>query len=420
MKVELMEYGLIGEVLGHSFSKQIHQQLADYDYECKPLSKDAFKIFMMKKDFKAINVTIPYKQAVLPYLDEIDEEAKAIGAVNTIVNKQGRLIGHNSDYLGFIYLVNKHNIILKDKKVVVLGNGGAAQAIKASLTYFKAREVICVKRHQSAETITYDELYAKHLNAQIIINTSPQGMYPNNEATVLDITLFPQCVGVIDIIYNPLKTSLVQSAEDQGIQAVGGLEMLVAQGFYAAEFFLNRKLDATRIDEIYHQTLKDKSNIVLIGMPSSGKTTIGRQLATLLNKKFVDSDEEIVKQINMSISDYFKQFGEASFRKIEKEVCNRLSKENNLIIATGGGIIKDKQNIFHLKQNGFIIYLKRDTNQLLVDSSRPLSTDSEAIKTMAQERHPIYVASAHAIIDNNGSITDACKQIIQIYQKQQI
>ncbi|MEF9961437.1 MAG: shikimate kinase [Erysipelotrichaceae bacterium] len=415
-----MEYGLIGEKLGHSFSKQIHQQLADYDYELLALNHEAFKTFMIHKDFKAINVTIPYKQAVLPYLDEIDEQAKAIGAVNTIVNDQGRLIGHNSDYLGFIYLLDKHNIIIQHKKVIVLGNGGAAQAVKAACKHLNVGQLLCVKKHLSDETITYEELYEKHQDAQIIINTSPVGMYPNNQEQVIDLSLFHQCVQVIDIIYNPLRTILVQAAIDQGIDAIGGLEMLVAQGFYAAEFFLNQKLAIQRIDEIYHQTLRDKSNIVLIGMPSCGKTTIGKKCAALLNKTFVDTDEEIIKEINMSIKDYFEQFEEASFRKIECKVCERLSKENNLVIATGGGIIKDATNIFHLKQNGLLLYIKREPSKLLIDPSRPLSKDRQAIMTMYHQRHPSYLKSAHEIITNDGTLEDACNQIIKLYENRQI
>lgn len=246
-----MEYGLIGEKLGHSFSKEIHEQLADYQYDLTPLSKEEFKPFMEKHDFKAINVTIPYKQDVIPYLDEIDENASKIGAVNTIVNKDGKLYGHNTDFWGFLYMCKKHNVNMEGKKVIVLGNGGASKAICAVVNYLKAATLIIVDIVMAPGVISYDECLAKHTDADIIINTSPVGMFPKVDASPLDLTPFKKCVAVLDVIYNPLTTKLTSQAKSLGMTAVNGLEMLVAQAKYAVEFFLDKKIDDSVIDPIY-------------------------------------------------------------------------------------------------------------------------------------------------------------------------
>jgi shikimate dehydrogenase len=252
-----MEYGLIGEKLGHSFSKIIHEKLADYIYEITPLTKEEFKPFMEARNYKAINVTIPYKKEVLPYLDEIDDHAKRIGAVNTIVHKNGKLIGHNTDFSGFLYMVQHNNINLTGKKIVVLGNGGAANAVFAVLDYLKAKEVIIVKTNPGEGVITYEECYEHHTDAQVIINTSPVGMFPKIEDRPADISLFPKCKAVLDLIYNPLKTQLLLQAETLGITQVNGLEMLVAQAKYAVEFFLEKEISDSKIDEIYQELLAE-------------------------------------------------------------------------------------------------------------------------------------------------------------------
>ena len=254
-----MEYGLIGEKLGHSYSKEIHEQLADYTYDLHPVSKEAFDTFMTEHDFKAINVTIPYKQDVIPYLDDIDEHAKAIGAVNTIVNKNGRLEGHNTDFSGFLYMLEKHHISVKGKKCLVLGNGGAAKAVCAVLHHLEADQVLIVSRKKSADTITYDECIRLHSDAAVIANTTPVGMFPNVDASPLDLTPFTKCEAVVDVIYNPLETKLTAQARELGMTAVTGLEMLVAQALYAAEYFLDTTLDAAQIDDIYRKIAAQKS-----------------------------------------------------------------------------------------------------------------------------------------------------------------
>lgn len=251
-----MDYGLIGEKLGHSYSKIIHEKLADYTYDLCPLSKEEFKDFMEKREFKAINVTIPYKKDVIPYLKEMDESATAIGAVNTIVNKEGNLYGYNTDMPGFIYMVNQNKIQMKDKKVVVLGNGGAAQAIKAAVQKLGAREMIVVDIVPAEGVISYDECFAHHADADILVNTSPVGMYPKVDASPVDLTAFPHCQAVLDVIYNPITTKLVAQARELGMIGVTGLEMLVAQALYAVEIFLQNDIPEEKIQEIYKEILE--------------------------------------------------------------------------------------------------------------------------------------------------------------------
>ena len=251
-----MDYGLIGEKLGHSYSKIIHEKLADYTYDLCPLSKEEFKDFMEKREFKAINVTIPYKKDVIPYLKEMDESATAIGAVNTIVNKEGNLYGYNTDMPGFIYMVNQNKIQMKDKKVVVLGNGGAAQAIKAAVQKLGAREMIVVDIVPAEGVISYDECFTHHTDADILVNTSPVGMYPKVDASPVDLTAFPHCQAVLDVIYNPITTKLVAQARELGMIGVTGLEMLVAQALYAVEIFLQNDIPEEKIQEIYKEILE--------------------------------------------------------------------------------------------------------------------------------------------------------------------
>lgn len=254
-----MDYGLIGEKLGHSFSKIIHEKLADYTYELTPLTPEEFKPFMESRGFKAINVTIPYKKDVIPYLDSLDDNAKRIGAVNTIVHSNQKLVGHNTDFSGFLYMLNHNGIIIKDKKVVVLGNGGAAQAVIAVLRYLNAREIVVVKTTPNQGTISYEECFEKHLDAQVIVNTSPVGMYPKVEESPIDVALFYGCESVVDIIYNPLQTKLLLQAKELGIKGINGLEMLVAQAKYAVEFFLEQEINDTEIERIYLEILEEKS-----------------------------------------------------------------------------------------------------------------------------------------------------------------
>lgn len=257
MEIMTMEYGLIGEKLGHSFSKEIHEKLADYQYNITPLTREEFPEFMKARGFKAINVTIPYKCDVIPYLDEMDSNAKSIGAVNTIVNKEGKLIGHNTDFSGFLYMVEHHKVTIEGKKILVIGNGGASKAVIAVLNHLQAKEIIIIDIVSGPGVITKEEAVKNHTDVEVIINTSPVGMYPNVDQSPIDLTLFPHCKAVLDIIYNPLQTKLTKQASELGMQAVNGLEMLVGQAKYAVEFFLDKSIDDDVIDPIYHQIMTD-------------------------------------------------------------------------------------------------------------------------------------------------------------------
>ena len=334
-----MEYGLIGEKLGHSFSKIIHEKLADYTYELCPLAKDELDAFMTAKQFKAINVTIPYKQDVIPYCDVLDDSAKRIGVVNTIVNRDGKLFGYNTDFAGFLYNLNAHGITLKDKKVMICGSGGTCKTVTAVAEYMGAKEILVVSRSKKENAVTYEECI-RHKDVDVVVNASPKGMYPDNGESPLDLSNFPNCKAVVDVIYNPLKTRLLQQAEQLGMKAVNGLEMLVAQAKFAVEHFLSTEIENDKIDQITLELLKQLTNIVLIGMPSSGKTLTGKALCKYIDKTVVDTDAVIVERSGMSIKEMFARHGEAYFRQWEHDVIEEFSKQNGLIIATGGGAIK--------------------------------------------------------------------------------
>lgn len=406
----IMQYGLIGEKLGHSFSKIIHEKLADYTYDLHPLPKQELASFLEKKEFRAINVTIPYKIDVMPYLYEIDQRAQAVGSVNTIVNRNGNLYGYNTDFGGFLYLLKHNNIDVKNKKVLVLGKGGASKAIIAVLHYLQAKQIITVYYKQSNDAITYEQCQKLHNDADVIINTTPVGMYPNLDGCPIDLEHYTNCNAVVDIIYNPIKTKLLLEAQKHNMIAVGGLEMLIAQAKYAVEIFLNTSIPEYKIDDIYKEMLFEKKNVVLIGMPSSGKTTIGAELAKLLHKDFVDIDAQIVSKIGMPISNYFEQYGENAFREIETEVTKEFAGKNNIVISTGGGCIKKLENMLYLSMNGVILLVERDLSKLIVGEGRPLSSSINAIEKMYQERFPLYMRYSQKSIQNNTTTEYAVKQ----------
>ena len=396
----MMEYGLIGEKLGHSFSKIIHEKLADYTYELCPLTKDELDAFMTAKQFKAINVTIPYKQDVIPYCDMLDDSAKRIGVVNTIVNRDGKLFGYNTDFAGFLYNLNAHDITLKDKKVMICGSGGTCKTVTAVAEYMGAKEILVVSRSKKENTVTCEECI-RHKDVDVIVNASPKGMYPNNLESPLDLSDFPNCKAVVDVIYNPLKTRLLQQAEQLGMKAVNGLEMLVAQAKFAVEHFLSTEIENNKIDQITQDLLKQLTNIVFIGMPSCGKTLTGQALCKYIDKTFVDTDAVIVERSGMSIKEMFARHGEAYFRQWEHDVIEELSKQNGLIIATGGGAIKNEENIQNLKQNGVVMFIDRDLEHLLVTDDRPLSKDVNAVAKLYEERYPLYTKYGDLRVPNN-------------------
>ena len=417
-----MKYGLIGEHLGHSFSKQIQTRIAeienvkDYDYQLVELDKEEFKEFMEKKDFKGINVTIPYKKDVIPYLDEMDESAKAIGAVNTIINVDGKLKGYNTDFGGFLYMVKAHNVHMEGKKVLIIGNGGACAAVKAVCKHENAKDIVIVSRSANRGAISYDEMYTSHLDADIVVNTSPVGMFPNIVNAPIDVSWFHKLECVLDVVYNPILTRLCFEAQEADIKRVIGLEMLIAQAKYAFEIFENMSFDDSIIDEIKKEMLKDRCNIVLIGMPSAGKTTIGKMLEEKLGKEFFDLDDMIIAKAGKSIPEIFQESGETGFRAIETEVAIEASKMNNKIIATGGGVVKHKVNMDFLRLNGITIFIDRDIDKLISsDPNRPLSSSKQALQQMYKERYPLYQKYATYVAVNNANIDETVDDIVNTY-----
>lgn len=417
-----MKYGLIGEHLGHSFSKQIQTRIAeienvkDYDYQLVELDKEEFKEFMEKKDFKGINVTIPYKKDVIPYLDEMDESAKAIGAVNTIINVDGKLKGYNTDFGGFLYMVKAHNVHMEGKKVLIIGNGGACAAVKAVCKHENAKDIVIVSRSANRGAIGYDEMYTSHLDADIVVNTSPVGMFPNIANAPIDVSWFHKLECVLDVVYNPILTRLCFEAQEADIKRMIGLEMLIAQAKYTFEIFENMSFDDSIIDEIKKEMLKDRCNIVLIGMPSAGKTTIGKMLEEKLGKEFFDLDDMIIAKAGKSIPEIFQESGEAGFRAIETEVAIEASKMNNKIIATGGGVVKHKVNMDFLRLNGITIFIDRDIDKLISsDPNRPLSSSKQALQQMYKERYPLYQKYAAYIAVNNANIEETVDDIVNAY-----
>ena len=413
----MMRYELNDKKLGHSFSKIIHEKLADYTYDLIPLSLEELDVFMREKEFSAINVTIPYKETVIPYLDEVDPKAAKMGAVNTVVQRNGKLFGYNTDYFGFRYMLEHNHIQIAGKKVLVLGRGGASKAVIAVLEDMGAAEIHTIYYKIAEDSISYETCYALHTDAQVIVNTTPVGMYPNSGHTPIDLTPFTKLEAVADVVYNPLRTRLVLDAEEKGCQAIGGLEMLVGQAKYAVEIFMDQSLPEDSIDVVYKDLMAERRNLVLIGMSGCGKSTLGKLAAEKLGKTFVDTDAEIIKRIGMSIADYFAAYGEDSFRKVESEVVQEISTQNNLVISTGGGVIKNPENIRWLKGNGTVIWIQRDPELLESGNGRPLVPDQEAVRRLYKERLPLYTAAAETIIENDGNEEEALQKILTAFEQ---
>ncbi|MBR6530368.1 MAG: shikimate dehydrogenase [Clostridia bacterium] len=393
----MKRYGCIGKVLVHSFSKEIHARLADYDYELMELSEDELPTFFAARDFAAINVTIPYKERVIPFLNEIDEFAVRVGAVNTVVNRNGKLTGYNTDYYGMTALILRMGLNFRGKKVLILGSGGTAKCARAVAEDLGAKDILTLSRTKKEGCITYIEAKTHHADAAFLINTTPVGMYPNINACPVDIDDFPRLEGVVDAVYNPLSTRLVSTAKAHGIKAECGLFMLVAQAVRAAELFLGTNFEACVAENVFAALLASKENVVLIGMPGCGKSTVGR-LLDLNGFRFVDTDTEVEKRCGCSISELIKTKGEDVFRNLESDVIREVGAQSAHIISTGGGAILREENVRALKQNGRLFFLDAPLSRLQATSDRPLSDTSEKLAKLYEQRRPVYLACADVTV----------------------
>ena len=409
-----MEYGLIGEKLGHSFSKEIHAKIGNYDYTLCEIERDNLERFVMERKFCGINVTIPYKEQILPYLDELDDSVKKIGAVNTVVNKDGKLYGYNTDYFGAKSCLIHNGIDVKNKKVLILGTGGTSKTLYSVVTDMGAKEILIVSRKKREGVICYEDALSIHNDAEIIINTTPVGMYPNTDKEPIDVNKFPYLTGVMDVIYNPISTNFIIKAKERKIKASGGLYMLVAQAVKAAELFGKTDYEDGSLCKIYEEIYKEKRNIIFIGMPTCGKSTIGKRISKLTDKVFYDTDAEIEFSMNKTPAELIKTLGEKEFRKIEKETVKKISEKTKCVISTGGGVVLDEENIKALKRNGIVIFLDRPLEKLIPSNDRPLSTNKKSLEKLYFDRYEKYVSSADVIVKADGEIEEVVEKIVEI------
>lgn len=412
-----MKYGCIGEHLAHSFSKEIHALIADYDYELKELAPDEVESFIRHADFEAINVTIPYKEKVIPFIDVIDEGAELIGAVNTVVKRDGLLYGYNTDFYGMSALARRTGIDFSDKKVLVLGTGGTSATAVAVARAEGAREVIKVSRKPGHNEISYADATARHRDAEIIINTTPVGMYPRIFGKPIELRRFTRLEGVLDAIYNPIKTPLILEAESRGVRASGGLYMLVAQAVRASEHFLGAKYPSELSETVYKKILSEKKNIVLIGMPASGKTTVGRIIAEKLSRELIDTDEMITSIAGADITTIFEKRGEEVFRDIESLAADRACAECGKVIATGGGVPLRAANVHSLRENGKIYFIDRPLSALIPTEDRPTASTKDAIAKRYAERYELYKSVADVTVDASGTAEETAERIIADFLK---
>ena len=406
-----MQCGLLGRKLGHSYSPQIHGQLASYNYSLFEKEPEELEGFLKNGNFVGLNVTIPYKKDVIPFLDQLSPVARRLGAVNTIVRRgDGSLVGHNTDYFGFRYLVHQSGLDVSGKKVLVLGSGGASNTAVAALQELGARVVIISRSGEN----NYGNLHL-HANASVIVNTTPVGMYPNTGVSPIDLGCFPQLEGVLDVVYNPARTQILLDAENRGLVAMNGLWMLVAQAKESAEWFSGETIPDSRIVQIHAALRAQMENIILVGMPGCGKTTIGRLLARETGKQFVDADEALEARVGRKITDIIPTDGEAAFRCLETETLAELGKQSGFVIATGGGCVTQERNYPLLHQNGTILWLTRALDKLPTEG-RPLSQTGK-LQQMLATRLPMYRRFADAVIENDGTVEETLAQIRAALEK---
>ena len=406
-----MQYGLIGEHLGHSYSVPIHKLISGEDYELREIAPADLGTFMTRKEFRAINVTIPYKQDVIPYLDEISDTAREIGAVNTIVNRDGRLYGTNTDAAGLQALIARVCPDIQGRKTLVLGTGGTSKTAVYTAKAMGAEPVIRVSRSAREDAVTYEEALRDHRDAEILINTTPCGMFLEAEDMPVDIAGFPALRGVVDVIYNPLRTKLVLAALRRGIPAEGGLYMLTAQAVRAAEEFRRIRYDEELTEKIYRRMARDKENIVLTGMPGSGKSAVSSILGARTGRDVIDTDRMIVEKAGMEITEIFRRYGEKHFRDLESEVIRKEAARAGVIISTGGGAILREENVDALRRNGRLVWLDRKPADLVPTDDRPLADSREKMTALYAAREPIYRATADERIAVTGSAADTASEI---------
>lgn len=405
----MLKCGLLGEKLGHSYSPQIHSMLADYEYKLFEKSPEELEDFLKSGEFDGLNVTIPYKKSVMPYCAELSPTAAQIGSVNTIVRRSdGSLYGDNTDAFGFENLIVHNGIEVKGKKALVLGTGGASVTAQAVLKNLGASEVVVISRRGEDN---YENI-AKHADAEIIANTTPVGMYPNNGKAAVDLTQFPKLSGVLDVVYNPARTALLLQAEKLCIPCAGGLYMLVSQAKRSCELFTGKSIPDSEIDRIERVLSHQMQNIVIIGMPGSGKTAVSTMLAERLGRKIFDTDTIVSEKAGMTIPEIFAAQGEVGFRKLETEATAEVGKLSGNIISTGGGVVTVADNYELLHQNGVIVWIERDTNKLARDG-RPISLSSD-LNELYAARLPLYERFADIKADNNGDINDTVNAIMEM------
>ena len=406
-----MQCGLLGRKLGHSYSPQIHNLLGDYSYVLFEKEPEELENFLKNGDFSGLNVTIPYKKEVIPYLSELSPTAQKMGCVNTVLRRSdGTLYGHNTDYFGFTSLVRHAGLSVAGKKVLVLGSGGASNTAVAALKDLGASPVVISRSGEN----NYQNLH-RHTDAAAIVNTTPVGMYPNTGVSPIDLVLFPHLEGVLDVIYNPARTQLLLDAEKLGIPRENGLWMLVAQAKEAAEVFTGGKISDEVIEKIYRRLSHQMKNIVLIGMPGCGKSTIGTLLAEKLGRTLADADEKIISLAGKSIPDIFAQDGEPTFRDWETQALTELGKQSGLVIATGGGCVTQERNYPLLHQNGYLVWLERDCSVLPTDG-RPLSQANDLGKMYAV-RKPLYEVFADIRVENAGTPEETAQKILDALEE---
>lgn len=398
--------GLLGEHLGHSYSPQIHALLGGYEYKLYEKSPDEVEDFIKNGEWDGINVTIPYKKVAASLCDELSDIARKLGSANTLVRKNGKIYGYNTDYYGFMSMVERSGISVKGKKAIVLGSGGASVTVCAVLESLGAGVTVISRSGED----NYSNL-SKHADAEIIVNTTPVGMYPKNGESAIDLRDFPNCKGVFDLIYNPLRTKLILQAEELGIPHKSGLHMLVAQAKKSSELFRDTTLDDELIEYIEARLSRELRNIILIGMPGSGKSVVAQAISRKIGREIIEVDAEIERVAGKTIPEIFASGGESEFRAIETKVLAEAGKQSGKIISTGGGCVTVPENYPLLHQNGVIIRIKRDVAVLPTDG-RPISQSSDMTE-LAKKREPMYRRFADFEVDNDGSLADTAEEIVE-------